>query len=106
MEDKPNMQIVQGDKKDSSIDPNLKVILDLPLRVSVEVGRVKMTIREIISLTKGKVIELPKPVGEHVDVYVNDKLVAKAEVVETPNGKYGVRLIDIVSAKEIIQNLG
>jgi len=83
---------------------NLDLILDIPLNVSVELGRTKMLINDLLQLGQGSVIELTKLVGEPLEVMVNNKLVARGEVVVV-NEKFGVRLTDIVSPLERVQSL-
>lgn len=84
---------------------NLDLILDIPLTVTVELGRSKMLINDLLQLSQGSVIELTKLVGEPLEVLVNQKLVARGEVVVV-NEKFGVRLTDIVSPMERVQSLG
>jgi flagellar motor switch protein FliN/FliY len=83
---------------------SLDFILDIPLRVTVELGRAKMAIREILQLAQGSVVELSKFAGEPLEVLVNDKLVARGEVVVV-NEKFGIRLTDIISPVERIEQL-
>lgn len=85
-------------------DRNLGMILDIPLRVSVELGRTKMPVSELLNLTQGSVIELNKLAGEPMEVLVNDKLIARGEAVVV-NEKFGVRLTDIISTSERIEQL-
>ncbi len=83
---------------------NLDLILDIPLTVTVELGRSKMLINDLLQLSQGSVVELTKLVGEPLEVLVNQKLVARGEVVVV-NEKFGVRLTDIVSPMERVQSL-
>ena len=83
---------------------SLDLILDIPLTVTVELGRSKMLINDLLQLGQGSVIELAKLVGEPLEVLVNQKLVARGEVVVV-NEKFGVRLTDIVSPMERVQSL-
>ncbi|MBC7690443.1 MAG: flagellar motor switch protein FliN [Methylotenera sp.] len=83
---------------------SLDFILDVPLKVTVELGRSKMAIREILQLAQGSVIELSKFAGEPLEVLVNDKLIARGEVVVV-NEKFGIRLTDIISPVERIEQL-
>lgn len=83
---------------------NLDLILDIPLNVTVELGRNKMLINDLLQLGQGSVIELTKLVGEPLEVMVNNRLVARGEVVVI-NEKFGVRLTDIVSPLERVQSL-
>jgi flagellar motor switch protein FliN/FliY len=84
---------------------NLDFILDIPMQVTVQVGSARMQIREILQLGQGSVIELEKLAGEPMEVLVNNKLVAKGEVVVV-NDKFGIRLTDVVSAAQRVQQLG
>lgn len=84
---------------------NIDLLLDVPLEITVELGRSHMQIREILSLAKGQVVELDKLAGEPVDVFVNGKLMAKGEVV-VMDENFGVKIISIVSRRERVQNLG
>ena len=74
----------------------LKMILDVPLKVSVELGRTRMLVNDLLQLGQGSVIELDKIAGEPMEILINDKLVAMGEVVVV-NEKFGVRLNDVVS---------
>ncbi|MEK6628359.1 MAG: flagellar motor switch protein FliN [Bdellovibrionota bacterium] len=85
-------------------DRNLNLILDIPLKVTVELGRTKMPVSELLNLTQGSVIELAKLAGEPMEVLVNDKLIARGEAVVV-NEKFGVRLTDIISPTERIEQL-
>ena len=83
---------------------NIDFILDIPMQVTVQVGSTKMVIRELLQLGQGSVIELEKLAGEPMEVLVNNKLVARGEVVVV-NEKFGVRLTDVISAAERVQQL-
>ncbi|MBI3014038.1 MAG: flagellar motor switch protein FliN [Candidatus Tectomicrobia bacterium] len=83
---------------------NLDFILDIPLQVTVELGRTKMRIHDLLSLGQGSVIELTKLVGEPLELLVNEKLVARGEVVVV-NEKFGIRLTDVISPMERIEHL-
>lgn len=83
---------------------SLDFILDIPLKVSVELGRSRMAIREVLQLAQGSVIELSKFAGEPLEVLINDKLIARGEVVVV-NEKFGIRLTDIISPVERIEQL-
>lgn len=74
----------------------LKMVLDVPLKVTVELGRTRLLVNDLLQLGQGSVIELDKMAGEPMEVYVNDKLVAMGEVVVV-NEKFGVRLTDVMS---------
>ncbi len=83
---------------------NLTLIMDIPLRVAVELGRTKMVVNDLLNLGQGSVIELNKLAGEPMEVLVNDKLVARGEAVVV-NEKFGVRLTDIISPSERVEQL-
>jgi flagellar motor switch protein FliN len=83
---------------------SLDFILDIPLRVTVELGRSKMIIKDILQLSQGSVVELSKFAGEPLEILVNDKLIARGEVVVV-NEKFGVRITDIISPVERIEQL-
>ncbi len=74
----------------------MKMVLDVPLKVTVELGRTKLLVNDLLQLGQGSVIELDKMAGEPMEIYVNDKLVAMGEVVVV-NEKFGVRLTDVMS---------
>ncbi len=83
---------------------NLDFILDIPLEVSVEIGRTKLLVNELLQLGQGSVVELDKLAGEPVEILVNQKLIARGEVVVV-NEKFGVRLTDIISPLDRIKQL-
>lgn len=76
------------------------VLLDVGVRLSLEVGRARMTIREFLQLAPGSLVQLERPAGDPLDVYINDRLVAHGEVVMV-NDRYGVRFTEAVGASEI-----
>lgn len=84
---------------------NLDFLLDVNLQVSVEVGRSRMSIQDLLQLGQGSVIELSKLAGEPLDIYINERLVARGEAVIV-NEKFGVRITDIISQTERIEGLG
>jgi flagellar motor switch protein FliN len=83
---------------------NLDMLLDIPLQVTVELGRTKRSVKEILELSSGSIIELDKLAGEPVDILVNNKLVAKGEVVVIDEN-FGVRVTDIISQSDRIKKL-
>jgi flagellar motor switch protein FliN/FliY len=91
-------------KNNNGSAQSLDFILDIPLKVTVELGRSRMAIREILQLAQGSVVELSKFAGEPLEVLVNDRLIARGEVVVV-NEKFGVRLTDIISPVERIEQL-
>jgi flagellar motor switch protein FliN/FliY len=84
---------------------NIEFLLDIPLNVSVEVGRSKILIKDLMQMREGYVIELDKLAGEPLDLYINSRLIARGEAVLV-NDKFGLRLIDVVSPAERIEKLG
>jgi flagellar motor switch protein FliN/FliY len=79
--------------------PASDVVLDVGVRLTLEVGRARMTIRELLQLGPGSIVELERPVGDPLDVYVNDRLVAHGEVVMVSD-RYGVRFTEAVGASD------
>ncbi len=92
------------DNKGNTKLRDIDFLLDIPLDVSVEIGRTKMQIKELLQLGQGSIVELEKLAGEPVEVLINGRLIARGEVVVV-NEKFGVRLTDIVSPSERIRNL-
>lgn len=84
--------------------PDLDVILDIPVRISMEVGSTAITIRNLLQLNQGSVIELDRLAGEALDVLVNGTLIAHGEVVVV-NDKFGIRMTDVISPSERIKKL-
>lgn len=84
--------------------PDMDVILDIPVRISMEVGNTEITIRNLLQLNQGSVIELDRLAGEPLDVLVNGTLIAHGEVVVV-NEKFGIRMTDVISPSERIKKL-
>lgn len=84
---------------------DLEFILDIPLELSVELGRRKMLVNDLLQLGQGSIVELNKLAGEPLEIFINNKLVARGEVVVV-NEKFGVRLTDIITPMERIRSLG
>ena len=84
---------------------DMDLILDIPLDISVELGKVKMPINELLQLGQGSIVELTKSVGEPLDIYVNDKLIARGEVVILGD-KFGIRVADIINPADRVKSLG
>jgi flagellar motor switch protein FliN/FliY len=97
-------QLSEGVAGGNIEDSSLEVILDIPVNISLEVGSTKISIRNLLKLNQGSVVELDRLAGEPLDVLVNSTLIAHAEVVVV-NERYGIRLTDIISAAERIQKL-
>jgi flagellar motor switch protein FliN len=89
---------------ESGSSPNLGMIMDIPLKLTAELGRTKIIVSELLNLGQGSVLELNKLAGEPMEIYVNDKLIAKGEAVVV-NDKFGVRLTDVISPKERVEQL-
>lgn len=85
-------------------DINLEVVLDVPVTLSMEVGRARIPIRNLLQLNQGSVVELDRAAGDPLDVYVNGTLIAHGEVVVV-NEKFGIRLTDVISPAERIRKL-
>lgn len=83
---------------------NLDVVMDIPIRLSMEVGSTSISIRNLLQLNKGSVVELARAAGEPLDVLVNGTLVAHGEVVVV-NEKFGIRLLDVISPEQRIQSI-
>jgi flagellar motor switch protein FliN/FliY len=88
-----------------SMPQNLDFILDIPLQITVELGQTSMPIYDLLQLGQGSIIELNKLAGEPLEILVNQKLIAKGEVVVV-NEKFGIRLTEVISTAERIENLG
>ena len=82
----------------------LRLILDIPLQLTVELGRTSLLVRDVLQLNQGSVLELSKLAGEPLDVFVNSKLVARGEAVVV-NEKFGVRLVDVISPNERVEKV-
>lgn len=85
-------------------DVNLDMVLDIPVTISMEIGRTRISIRNLLQLSQGSVVELDRLAGEPMDVLVNDTLIAHGEVVVV-NDKFGIRLTDVISPSERIKKL-
>jgi flagellar motor switch protein FliN/FliY len=108
-EDQTNNNAMQNQSADASNAAisglnNLDVVLNIPVDVSLELGRATVDLQSLIELSQGSVIELNRLVDEPVDVLVNGKLVAKAEVVVVDN-KFGARITDVVSPEKRVEKL-
>jgi flagellar motor switch protein FliN/FliY len=102
-----NQAIDLDELRDDSValdNPSMDVILDIPVKLSMEVGRSDISIRNLLQLNQGSVVELDRVAGEPLDVLVNGTLVAHGEVVVV-NDRYGIRLTDVISPQERIDKL-
>ena len=91
--------------KEPTVDSSkLEFIMDIPLHVTVELGRTKLLVKDVLQLNQGAVVELSKLAGEPLDVFVNSKLIARAEAVVV-NEKFAIRLVDIISPNERVERV-
>jgi flagellar motor switch protein FliN len=95
---------LHNDSSKKNTNPELEVILDIPVTISMEVGSTSITIRNLLQLNQGSVIELDRLAGEPLDVLVNGTLIAHGEVVVV-NEKFGIRMTDVISPAERIKKL-
>jgi len=95
---------LKSENNKTNPNPELEVILDIPVTISMEVGRTSITIRNLLQLNQGSVIELDRLAGEPLDVLVNGTLIAHGEVVVV-NEKFGIRMTDVISPAERIKKL-
>ena len=100
----PMQNLVDDGGEGNMGDTNLDVILDIPISIALQIGSAKISIRNLLKLNQGSVVELDRLAGEPLDVLVNGTLIAHGEVVVV-NEKYGIRLTDVISAAERIQKL-
>jgi flagellar motor switch protein FliN/FliY len=84
---------------------NLDFLLDIPLEITIELGRTRMLINDLLKLGQGAVIELSKEAGDTLEILANNRLIAKGDVVVV-NKKYGVRLTEVISPVERVEKLG
>ena len=109
-EEVEEQQAVSSEQEDAPMQArsasakNLEVVLDIPVKLSMEVGSTNISIRKLLQLSKGSIVELTRSAGEPLDVLVNGTLVATGEVVVV-NEKFGVRLIDVISPEQRIQSI-
>ncbi|MCE5333026.1 MAG: flagellar motor switch protein FliN [Desulfobacteraceae bacterium] len=97
----PTLEKGHGQKTMKDVD----FLLDIPLEISVELGRTKILINDLLQLGQGSVIELTKLAGEPLEILINQKLIARGEAVVV-NEKFGVRITDIISPIERVKQLG
>ena len=97
-------QLQPGARGGSSGDVKIDAILDVPITISMEIGRARINIRNLLQLNQGSVVELDRLAGEPMDVLVNGTLIAQGEVVVV-NEKFGIRLTDIVSPADRVKKL-
>jgi flagellar motor switch protein FliN/FliY len=95
----------KGAKGHAGGGDNLDLLLDIPLEITIELGRTKMFINDLLKLGQGSVIELPKEAGDTLEILANNRLIAKGDVVVV-NKKYGIRLTEVISPGERLEKLG
>jgi flagellar motor switch protein FliN len=91
-------RLKKDDQDESGMPGNLRLLADIPVRMSVEVGATQLRLSEIMNLTEGSVVELDRQADDLLDIMVNGTLVARGEVV-TVNGRYGIRVVEIASTE-------
>ncbi len=94
----------EGAQAQDQEERTLDFILDIPLELSVELGRTRMLVNDLLQLGQGSIVELNKLAGEPLEVYINRKLIARGEVVVV-NEKFGVRLTDIITPMDRVKSL-
>ena len=94
-----------GDASPNEGGENLDLLLDIPLEITIELGRTKMLINDLLKLGQGSVIELAKESGDTLEILANNRLIAKGDVVVV-NKKYGIRLTEVISPVERVEKLG
>ncbi|GAB4356700.1 MAG: hypothetical protein Kow006_23970 [Gammaproteobacteria bacterium] len=102
--ERARFQDLHAEAAPASGDVNLDVVLDVPVTLAMEIGRTKISIRNLLQLNQGSVVELDRLAGEPMDVLVNGTLIAHGEVVVV-NEKFGIRLTDVVSPSERVKRL-
>jgi len=100
----PDLDALAASRGDSKEKVDLDVLLDIPVTLQLEIGRTKVSIRNLLSYTQGSVVEMDRLAGEPLDLLVNGTLIAHGEVVVI-NDKFGVRLTDVISPQERIKKL-
>ena len=95
-----DLKSISGDNQSARLD----FILDIPLEITVELGRTRMLIHDLLKLGQGSVIELGKPAGDTLEILANNRLIAKGDVV-VMNDKYGIRLTEVISTVERLEKL-
>jgi flagellar motor switch protein FliN len=100
--EEPAKETGGGTKRPEQVD--LSLLMDVPLQVTVELGRARMTIENLLKLSQGSVVELNQVIGEPLDILVNNKLMARGEAVVVKD-KFAIRIVDVVSPERRIENL-
>lgn len=100
----PHEPATMEESTGEKISPDLNMLMDVNMSLSIEIGRTQMKLRELLSLSKGTVIELNKLSGEPLDILANGKLIAHGDVIAV-NGKYGIRLTDVAGKNKLDETL-
>ncbi|MGD8163827.1 flagellar motor switch protein FliN [Pantoea sp. FN0307] len=103
-ESQANAPVITKDTQVAAFSEDLKLILDIPVKMTVELGRTKMTIKELLRLSQGSVVTLDGLAGEPLDILINGYLIAQGEVVVVSD-KFGIRITDIITPSERMQRL-
>lgn len=100
-----NPQQANGNSGQSRLSRELEFLYDVPLQVSVEVGRARILLKDLLQMGEGYVVELDKLAGEPLDLYVNSRLIARGEAVKVGD-KFGIKLTEVVSQSDRVEKLG
>lgn len=103
-ESQTNAPVITKENQVAAFSEDLKLILDIPVKMTVELGRTKMTIKELLRLSQGSVVTLDGLAGEPLDILINGYLIAQGEVVVVSD-KFGIRITDIITPSERMQRL-
>ena len=104
MDSQVNAPVITKDMQAAAFSEDLKLILDIPVKMTVELGRTRMTIKELLRLSQGSVVTLDGLAGEPLDILINGYLIAQGEVVVVSD-KFGIRITDIITPSERMQRL-
>jgi flagellar motor switch protein FliN/FliY len=102
---KENPQQAPGRNNQDHYARDLEFLFDVPLQVSVEVGRARILLKDLLQMGEGYVVELDKLAGEPLDLYVNSRLIARGEAVKVGD-KFGIKLTEVVSQSDRVEKLG
>ena len=102
---KENPQQASGPDAQDNLTRDLEFLFDVPLQISVEVGRARILLKDLLQMSEGYVVELDKLAGEPLDLYVNARLIARGEAVKVGD-KFGIKLTEVVSQSDRVEKLG
>ena len=100
----PETAVDSHERRENGDQFDLSLLMDVPLQVTVELGRARLTIENLLKLSQGSVVELNQLIGEPLDILVNSKLMARGEAVVVKD-KFAIRIVDVVSPERRIENL-